>query len=60
MSTVPGFSRGRLARGVTAVLLLGIFLTGCQRQTPRATDFRSLQQHADDLKKQHQREMQNK
>ena len=42
--------------GFAAVLLAA----GCQRQTPRATDSKSLQKHAEEQKKQHEREMKNK
>jgi hypothetical protein len=45
---------------VQVILTLGLLTTSCQRQTPPATDSRSLKEHADALKKQHQREMQNK
>jgi hypothetical protein len=46
--------------GVLTACFFGLLLAGCQRPTPAATDPTSLQKHVDELKKQHQRELQNK
>ena len=50
------FLAGWLILGCAALLVAA----GCQRQTPRATDSKSVQKHADELKKQLEREMKNK
>jgi hypothetical protein len=60
MNAASGSIPGWLVKRLAILFALSVLLVGCQRQTPRATDSRSLQEHADELKKQHQREMQNK
>jgi hypothetical protein len=47
-------------RGLTLALVIGVLAGGCQSKPPPATDSKTLQQHADELKKQHEREKKNK
>jgi hypothetical protein len=51
---------GWRAAGFGVVLMAGLLSAGCQRQTPPATDSKALQKHAEELKKQLEREMKNK
>ena len=46
--------------GFASLLLGGILAAGCHRQTPAATDSKYLQEHADKLKKEYERERNNK
>ena len=52
-------SKGR-GLALLAICALGALGTGCQRSTPAATDPKSLQRHADELREQHRREMENR
>jgi hypothetical protein len=45
---------------LVAVAVGGLVAAGCQRQTPPPTDSKSIQKHAEELKKQNEREMKNK
>ena len=54
------FPQRRLRLGFAALLIGGLLAAGCQRQTPPATDSKALQKHAEELKKQHEREIKNK
>ena len=47
-------------RGLAAVLVLAALAVGCSRPTSPPTDSKSLKEHAEELKKQHQREVKNK
>jgi hypothetical protein len=47
-------------QGLATVLLLGVLAVGCHRSAAPPTDSKSLKEHAAELKKQHQRELQNK
>jgi hypothetical protein len=61
MKATDNAGLGLLRSASATLLVLGVLAGGCQRQTPpRPTDSKTLQQHADELKKQHQRELQNK
>jgi hypothetical protein len=42
------------------LLTLGLLAIGCSRQPSSVANSRSLKEHAGELKKQHQREMQNR
>jgi hypothetical protein len=45
---------------LVAIAVGGLVAIGCQRKTPPATDSTSIQKHAEELKKQNEREMKNK
>jgi hypothetical protein len=46
--------------GVAALLVLAALAAGCSRPASPPTDSKSLKEHAEELKKQHQREIKNK
>ncbi len=47
-------------RGVAAALVFAALAAGCSRPTSPPTDSKSLKEHAEELKRQHQREIKNK
>jgi hypothetical protein len=50
----------RLSYGLIIFVATGVLFPGCKAQPPSTRDAKSVQQHADELKKQHQHEMQNR